>query len=146
MPVARKVWQPISAAMPAALARRRIMHQASDWFIARSDSVSALWPCAVRNSQLWLPKITSGLTHVPAMSYSHRRDDRPLEAARRIARRTVQIACGSRSRDGISPPAATCPEAIRAGEAQAAHCRSRDLRLALSAVPLLAGSRGCLQA
>src|SRR6202022_119286 len=51
MPVARNVWQPISAAMPAALARRRIMHQASDWFMARSDSASALWPRAVRNSQ-----------------------------------------------------------------------------------------------
>src|SRR6516225_9642279 len=32
----------------------------------------------------------------------------------------VQIACGSRSRDGISPPAAGCAAAIRAGEAQAA--------------------------
>src|SRR5689334_3800254 len=32
------------------------------------------------------------------------RDDRPVEAARRIAPRTVQIACGSRSRVGISPP------------------------------------------
>jgi len=36
----------------------------------------------------------------------------------------VQIACGSRSRDGISPPAAGCAAAIRAGEAQAARCRS----------------------
>src|SRR5438874_7904772 len=62
-----------------------------------------------------------------------------------MARRTLQIACGSRSRDGISPPAACCPEAVRAGEAQAAHCRSPDLRLALSAVPFLARSRGCLQ-
>src|ERR1700730_10810245 len=33
-----------------------------------------------------------------------------------------------------------------AGEAQAAHCRSRDLRLALSAVPFIARSRGCHQA
>src|SRR6516165_5036204 len=73
-----------------------------------------------------------------AMDYSHRRYDRPPEAARRIARRSVQIACGSRSRDGISPPAACCAAAIRAGEAQAAHCRSLDLRLALSAVTLLA--------
>jgi hypothetical protein len=31
-----------------------------------------------------------------------------------------------------SPPAACCPAAVRAGEAQAAHCRSPDLRLALS--------------
>src|SRR5690348_16683959 len=81
-----------------------------------------------------------------AMGYSHRRDDRPLEAARRIARRTVQIACGSRSRDGISPPAACCPAAVGASEAQAAQCRSPDLRVALSAVPFLARSRGCLQA
>src|SRR6516164_2045702 len=58
------------------------------------------------------------------MGYSHRRDDRPPETARRIARRSVQIACGSRSRDGISPPAACCAAAIRAGEAQAALCRS----------------------
>jgi hypothetical protein len=42
-----------------------------------------------------------------------------------------QIACGSRSRDGISPPAGSCPEAVRASEAQAAYCRSPDLRLAL---------------
>src|SRR6516225_6497676 len=35
------------------------------------------------------------------MGYSHRRDDRPPEAARRIARRGVPIACRSRSRDGI---------------------------------------------
>jgi hypothetical protein len=45
----RVVWQPISAVMPAALARRRIIHQASDWFMARSDSASALWPRAVRS-------------------------------------------------------------------------------------------------
>src|SRR5215472_12270937 len=50
------------------------------------------------------------------------------------------------ARDGISPPAACCPAAVRTGEAPAAHCRSLDLRLALSAVPLLARSRGCLQA
>src|SRR5262249_46324473 len=81
-----------------------------------------------------------------ALGYSHRRDDRPLDAARWVARRTVEIACGSRSRDGISPPAACCPEAVGAGEAQAAHCRSPDLRLALSAVPLLALSRGCVPA
>jgi general stress protein YciG len=31
--VARNVWQPIGAAMPAAAARRRIMHQASGWAI-----------------------------------------------------------------------------------------------------------------
>src|SRR5215831_11461750 len=74
------------------------------------------------------------------------RDARPLEAAQRIARRTVQIACGSRGRNGISPPAACRPEAVGASEAQAAPCRSPDLRLALSAVPFRARSRGCLQA
>src|SRR6516164_4231985 len=73
-------------------------------------------------------------------------DDRPREAARRIARRSVQIACGSRSRDGISPASACCLEAVGASEAQAARCRSPDLRLALSAVPFRARSRGCLQA
>src|SRR5215831_10209604 len=74
------------------------------------------------------------------------RNDRPLEATRRIARRTVQIACGSGGRDGISPPAAYCLAAVGASKAQAAHGRSPDLRLALSAVPLLARSRGCVQA
>src|SRR5262249_55053184 len=69
-----------------------------------------------------------------------------LEAAQRIACRTVQIACGSRGRNSISPPAACRPEAVGASEAQAAHCRSPDLRLALSAVPFRARSRGCLQA
>src|SRR5205814_4833692 len=44
------------------------------------------------------------------IGYSGRRDDRRFEAARRIARRSVQIACGSRSRDGISPPAASRSE------------------------------------
>src|SRR4051812_42251793 len=50
MPVARNVWQPIGAVMPAATARRRIMDQASDWFMASSDSVSAFCPRAVRDS------------------------------------------------------------------------------------------------
>jgi hypothetical protein len=148
-----------------------------------------------------------------AMGYSHRRDDRPPEAARRIARRSAigctppclkprlpsslrrwcagigaasvcvgrgrrpadttarlatpvhqrfdpdnqprqpavgrathswraaQIACGSRSRDGISPPATCCPAAIRAGEAQAPHCRSLDLRLAPTHPDLLTQAR-----
>src|SRR5215472_9479430 len=97
------------------------------------------------NTVLWLPKISSGWRRCRD-GLSSVRDDRPLEAARRIARRTIQIACGSRSGDGISPPAACCPAAVRTGEAPAAHCRSLDLRLALSAVPLLARSRGCLQA
>ena len=44
------------------------------------------------------------------------------------------------------PPAACGPEAVGAIEAQAAPCRSPDLRLALSAVPFRARSRGCLQA
>ena len=52
-------------------------------------------------------KIVATENHIRAgpaaeMGYSHRRDDRPLEAARRIARRSVQIACGSGSRDRIS--------------------------------------------
>jgi len=38
------------------------------------------------------------------------------------------------------------PAAVRTGQAPAAHCRSPDLRLALSAVPFRAPSRGCLQA
>ena len=38
--------------IPAAFARRRIMSQASDWFIGRADSASALWPRAVRNNNL----------------------------------------------------------------------------------------------
>src|SRR5215472_7548990 len=54
-----------------------------------------------------------------------------------VSANTVEIAYGSRSRDGISPPAACCPEAVGAGEAQAAHCRSPNLCLALSAVPSL---------
>src|SRR5215471_15312585 len=94
---------------------------------------------------LWLPKISSGWRRCRD-GLSSLRDDRPLEAARRIARRTIQIACGSRSGDGISLPAACRPAAVRTGEAPAAHCRSLDLCLALSAVPLLARSRGCLQA
>src|SRR5499427_2855637 len=92
-------------------------------------------------TEVWLPKISSGWRRCRD-GLSSVRDDRPLEAARRIARRTIQIACGSRSGDGISPPAACCPEAVGASEAQAAHCRSPNLRLALSAVPLLARSRG----
>src|SRR5271168_4972088 len=38
--------------MPAAAARLRIISQASDWFIGRSERASALWPRAVRTSQL----------------------------------------------------------------------------------------------
>jgi len=45
--------------------------------------------------RLWLLKITSGLTHMPAMGYCHRRDDGPLEAAR-IAGRGVQITHAAR--------------------------------------------------
>ena len=36
IPVARKVWQPIASAMPAARARRPIMRQASGWVIGFS--------------------------------------------------------------------------------------------------------------
>ena len=46
MPVARKVWLPIGAVMPAAAARRRIMRQASDWSIGWSVSTVALCPRA----------------------------------------------------------------------------------------------------
>jgi hypothetical protein len=51
IPVARNVWQPIGAAIPAAVARRRIMRQASGWLMAWSDSVLPLCPRAVRKSQ-----------------------------------------------------------------------------------------------
>src|SRR5438132_10179086 len=102
--------------------------------LARPDVRGLLFVhgCGYRKSHPGWRRCRDGLSSL--------RDDRLLEAARRIAPRTVQIACGSRSRVGISPPAACCPEAVRAGEAQAVHCRSLDLRLALSAVPLLARS------
>jgi hypothetical protein len=77
-------------------------------------------------AMIGLLKLLGGLFRSPAAREAE------MASAQRIARRTVQIACGSRSRDGISPPAACCPAAVRAGEAQAAHCRSPDLRLALS--------------
>jgi arginine exporter protein ArgO len=51
IPVARKVWQPIGAAIPAATARRRIIRQASGWLIGLSERALPLWPRAVRNSQ-----------------------------------------------------------------------------------------------
>src|SRR5215469_16396174 len=95
----------------------------------------------MRGNWLWLPKIVSGLAQMPQWVI--------LASGcltRRIARRTVQIACGSRGRNSISAPAACRPEAVGASEAEAAHCRSPNLRLALSAVPFLARSRGCLQA
>src|SRR6516162_9987533 len=59
--------------------------------------------------------------------------------------RVFRSHAASRSRDGISPASACCLEAVGAGEAQAARCRSRDLRLALSAISFLARSRGCLK-
>ena len=52
-----------------------------------------------------------------------RRDARSLEAARRIPRRIVPIACGPRSRDGIPPPAAACVEAVCASQAPVAYNR-----------------------
>ena len=64
-------------------------------FPARFSETEPALPVATEN------RIRAGAA--AAMGYSHRRDDRPPEAARRIARRKVQIACGSRSRDGISP-------------------------------------------
>jgi transposase-like protein len=51
IPVARNVWQPIGAAMPAAAARRRIIRQASGWLIGLAERALPLWPRAVRNSQ-----------------------------------------------------------------------------------------------
>jgi hypothetical protein len=51
IPVARNVWQPISAAMPAAAARRPIIRQASGWLIGLPESAPLLCPRAVRNSQ-----------------------------------------------------------------------------------------------
>jgi hypothetical protein len=81
---------------------------------------------------LWLPKISSVLAQTRRWA-TLRRHDRPFEPARRLARRTVQIACCSRSRGGFSPPAASRPEAVRTSKAQAAHCGSADLRLAESA-------------
>ena len=40
----------------------------------------------------------------------------------------------ARSRDGISPPATACDEAVRASQAQVTHCRSADRRLAVPGV------------
>jgi hypothetical protein len=74
------------------------------------------------------------------------RDARPLEAARRVRRRIVRIAGGARSRDGISPPATACAEAVRASQAQVTHSRSADLHLAVPAVPVAARSCGHLPA
>jgi hypothetical protein len=42
IPVARRVWQPIGAAIPAAAARRRIMRQASGWLMGRDCSIDAV--------------------------------------------------------------------------------------------------------
>jgi integrase len=41
IPVARKVWQPIGAMIPAAAARRRIIRQASGWRMVRRRTVEA---------------------------------------------------------------------------------------------------------
>ena len=51
IPVARNVWLPIGAMMPAAAARRRIMRQASAWFIGCSVNTVAVCLGLVRNSQ-----------------------------------------------------------------------------------------------
>src|ERR1700730_5932298 len=73
MPVARKVWQPIGAGMPAAAARRRIIRQASGWLIGLADSVAPLWPRAVRNSQPFrssaMPAAWRNLVPPKAMPY-----------------------------------------------------------------------------
>ena len=114
--------------------------------LARSGSLVRSWWLLPDNS---VPVATENLDPGgtdAVMGYPPRWDDRPLEAARRIARRIVQIAGGPRSRDGISPPAAACAEAVRASQAQVAHCRSADLRLAVPAVPVAARSCGHLPA
>jgi hypothetical protein len=49
IPVARNVWQQISAAIPADAARRRIIRQASGWLIAFADNMVPLWPREVRD-------------------------------------------------------------------------------------------------
>ena len=97
------------------------------------DKCDAVRPCGYRKSHPTRHKCMNGLPLG--------QDDRLLEATGRIVRRTIQIACRSRGRDGISSPATARLEAIRAGEAHAAECRSPDFRLALSAVPVPA--RGC---
>ena len=63
-------------------------------------------------NDLSLPKISSGVAQMQRWA-TLCRDARPLEAARRVRRRIVQIAGGARSRDGISPPATACAEAVR---------------------------------
>jgi hypothetical protein len=68
-----------------------------------ADDLISIGVTSVGN-RLWIPKIASGPAQMPRWA-SSLRDDRPLEAARRIACRSVQIACGSRSRDSISPQA-----------------------------------------
>ena len=97
------------------------------------------------NIGLSLPKISSGVAQMQRWA-TLCRDARPLEAARRVRRRIVQIAGGARSRDGISPPATACAEAVRASQAQVTHSRSADLRLAVPAVPVAARSCGHLPA
>jgi hypothetical protein len=66
--VARKVWQPISATMPAAAARRRIMRQASGWPIGLVESARLLWPRAVRNSQSLRSSAMSAASHAQEMA------------------------------------------------------------------------------
>ena len=91
----------------------------------RAEGFTTVW------RWLSLLKISSGWRICRNELPSHR-DYRFLEAPRQLARWTVQIACGPRSRDSISPPPTACP-GLRTGEAQAAAGRSADLRLAESA-------------
>ena len=101
--------------------------------------------CSVPPDPVSLPKISSWVAQMQRWATLYR-DARPLEAARRVRRRIVQIAGGARSRDGISPPATACVEAVRASQAQVTHSRSADLRLAVPAVPVAARSCGHLPA
>jgi hypothetical protein len=60
------------------------------------------WPVANAHSSqpagdLWLPKISSDLAQMHEWTTLAGMIDRLLEAARRIARRTIQIACGAGS-------------------------------------------------
>jgi hypothetical protein len=48
------------------------MHQASDWFIARSDSVSALWPRAERNQPALAVLGDAGRINVSAQGLGER--------------------------------------------------------------------------
>src|SRR5215831_2767691 len=95
---------------------------------------------------VWLPKIISGLAQLPSWATLIAGMIGNLKLLGGLLVGVFRSHAARESRDRISPPAACRPEAVRASKAQAAHRRSPDLRLALSAVPFRAPSRGCLQA